>query len=105
MTFVKVATVEEIAPGKAKRVEIGEESIAIFNVDGEFYAVGDTCSHEEASLSEGDLFDHVVECPLHGAEFDLRTGDALCLPAVVPVPAYEVKVEGEAVLVDIGGTP
>lgn len=101
MTFVKVATVGEIAPGKAKRVEVGEESIAIFNVDGEFYAIGDTCSHEEASLSEGDLFDHVVECPLHGAEFDLRTGDALCLPAVVPVPAYEVKVEGEAILVSV----
>ena len=72
MKYVKVATVAEVVPGKAIRVEVGDESIAIFNVDGEFYAIGDTCSHEEASLSEGDVFGTCVECPLHGAEFDLK---------------------------------
>lgn len=98
MEFVRVATVSEIAPGSARRIEIGDEPVAIFNVDGEFYAIGDTCSHEEASLSEGDVFGDVVECPLHGAEFDLRTGQARTLPAVQPVPSYEVKVEGDAIL-------
>src|SRR5215204_812155 len=99
MSFVKVAKVGEIAPGKAIRIEIDDEPIAIFNVDGDLYAIGDTCSHEEASLSEGDVYDTCVECPLHGAEFDLTTGRPRTLPAVVPVPTYAVKVEGEDVLV------
>ncbi len=101
MEFVKVATVGEIEPGRAKRVEVGEEAIAVFNLDGEYYAIGDTCSHEEASLSEGDVFGDCVECPLHGAEFDIATGKARTLPAVSPVPSYPVKVEGDAVLVGV----
>ena len=101
MEFVKVATVGEIEPGRAKRVEIGDEPIAIFNLDGEYHAIGDTCSHEEASLSEGDVFGDVVECPLHGAEFDIKTGKNLTLPAVVPVPSYPVKIEGDAILVSL----
>ncbi len=102
MEFVKVATVGEIEPGRAKRVEVGEEAIAVFNLDGEYYAIGDTCSHEEASLSEGDVFGDCVECPLHGSEFDIQTGKALTLPAVLPVPTYPVKLEGDAILVGIG---
>lgn len=99
MSFITVATVGDIKPGKAIRVEIDDESVAIFNIDGTFYAIGDTCSHEEASLSEGDVFGDCVECPLHGAEFDIKTGQAKTLPAVGPVPTYAVKVEGDAVLV------
>ena|SRR5947209_3822208 len=99
MEYIKVATVAEVPPGKAIRVEIGDEPIAIFNVDGAFYAIGDTCSHEEASLSEGDVFGTCVECPLHGAEFDLKSGKARTLPAVMPVPSYPVRVDGEAILV------
>ena len=102
MEFVKVATVGEIEPGRAKRVEVGEEAIAVFNLDGEYYAIGDTCSHEEASLSEGDVFGDCVECPLHGAEFDITTGKNLTLPAVSPVPSYPVKLEGDAILVGVG---
>ena len=102
MEFVRVATVSEIEPGRAKRVEIGEEAIAVFNLDGEYYAIGDTCSHEEASLSEGDVFGDCVECPLHGAEFDITTGKNLTLPAVSPVPSYPVKLEGDAILVGVG---
>ncbi len=102
MEFVKVATVGEIEPGRAKRVEVGEEAIAVFNLDGEYYAIGDTCSHEEASLSEGDVFGECVECPLHGAEFDITTGKNLTLPAVSPVPSYPVKLEGDAILVGVG---
>ncbi len=102
MEFVKVATVGEIETGRVKRVEVGEEAIAVFNLDGEYYAIGDTCSHEEASLSEGDIFGDCVECPLHGAQFDITTGKNLTLPAVSPVPAYTVKVEGDAILVEVG---
>ncbi len=101
MEFVKVATVGEIEPGRAKRVEVGEEAIAVFNLDGDYYAIGDTCSHEEASLSEGDVYGDCVECPLHGAEFDIKSGKNLTLPAVFPVPAYPVKVEGDAILVGL----
>ncbi len=102
MEFVKVATVGEIEPGRAKRVEVGEEAIAVFNLDGEYYAIGDTCSHEEASLSEGDIFGDCVECPLHGAEFDITTGKNLTLPAVSPVPSYPVKLDGDTILVGLG---
>jgi 3-phenylpropionate/trans-cinnamate dioxygenase ferredoxin subunit len=102
MEFVRVAAVGDIKPGKAIRVEIGDEPVAIFNVDGTLYAIGDTCTHEEASLSEGDIFGDCVECPLHGAEFDLKTGQPRTLPAVVPVPTFPVKVEGEDVLIGMG---
>ncbi len=100
MPFVKVAQASQLPPGKAIRVEIGDEPIAIFNVGGDLYAIGDTCSHEEASLAEGDVFGTCVECPLHGAEFDLATGRPRTLPAVVPVATYAVRVEGGEVLVD-----
>ena len=100
MPFVKVAQASQLAPGKAMRIEIDDEPIAIFNVDGNLYAIGDTCSHEEASLAEGDVFGTCVECPLHGAEFDLATGRARTLPAVIPVATYAVKVEGDDVLLD-----
>ena len=84
--------VSEVAPGCARRLIVGDDEIALFNVDGEFYATNDICTHEEASLSEGELFGHVVECPLHGARFDVRTGKALSLPAVYPVKTYPTRV-------------
>ena len=100
MEFVKVARVSDVAPGVGLRVDIGDEAIAIFNLDGEFYAIGDVCTHEETSLADGDVFGDVVECPLHGAEFDIKSGKALSLPAVLPVPTYAVHVEGDDILVD-----
>lgn len=93
--FITIAGVEDIPPGHAARVEIDGVPIAIFNCDGEFYAVDDTCTHAEASLSEGELDCDVctIECPLHGSQFDLRTGDPHALPAVVPVRVHQVAVE------------
>jgi nitrite reductase/ring-hydroxylating ferredoxin subunit len=101
--WIRVAHVDDVEPGTGLRVEVGDEPIAIWNVDGEFYATSDTCTHEEASLSEGDLWGEVVECPLHGAQFDVRTGEVLGLPAVVPVATYAVKVEDGALYVE--GSP
>jgi len=74
--------------------------VAIFNLDGAFYALDDTCSHQEASLSEGDLDPDrcAIECPLHGSSFDLRTGEPLSLPAVEPVRAHQVEVDADGVL-------
>ena len=90
--FITVGASSDVAPGTAARVVAGGEEIAIFNVDGQFFATSDVCSHDEASLSDGELFGHVVECPLHGARFDVRTGKVLSLPAVYPVKNFEVRV-------------
>jgi nitrite reductase/ring-hydroxylating ferredoxin subunit len=98
--WVRVASTAQVAPGEGLRVEIDDEPVAIWNIDGDFYATTDTCSHEEASLTEGDLWDAVIECPLHGAQFDVRTGDVLSLPAIFPIRTYPVKVENGAVYVE-----
>jgi 3-phenylpropionate/trans-cinnamate dioxygenase ferredoxin subunit len=90
--FQTVARATEIEPGEMRQVRVGRKRIAIINVEGEFFAIDDTCTHEEASLSEGDLFGDIVECPLHGAAFNVRTGEVEAFPAVVPVETYQVRV-------------
>ena len=82
------------------QVRVGRQRIALYNVDGEFFATDDTCSHEEASLSEGFLFDDIVECPLHGAAFCVRTGEVEAFPAVVGVDTFAVRVVDDAVQVN-----
>jgi 3-phenylpropionate/trans-cinnamate dioxygenase ferredoxin subunit len=93
--WIWVANAEAIGPGEALRVELDGDAIAVWNVEGEFYATSDTCTHEEASLTDGDFWGEVVECPLHGAQFDVRTGAVLSLPAMYPLPTYPVKVEDD----------
>ena len=96
---VHVAPLEAFPDGSGLRIEVGEHRVAMFRVDDEIYAIGDRCSHAEASLSEGELFDYDVECPRHGSEFDIRTGEPASLPATRPVPVYGVVVvEGEVYL-------
>jgi 3-phenylpropionate/trans-cinnamate dioxygenase ferredoxin subunit len=97
---VAIGRAADIPPGCAARVEIAGTPVAVFNLGGTFYALDDTCSHQEASLSEGDLdVDRcAIECPLHGSSFDLRTGEPLSLPAVEPVRAHHVEVDGDGVL-------
>ena len=97
--FQTVARATEIEPGEMRQVKIGRKRIAIINVDGEFFAINDTCTHEEASLSEGDLFGEIVECPLHGAAFNVRTGEVEAFPAVVPVETYQVRVVDDEIQV------
>jgi 3-phenylpropionate/trans-cinnamate dioxygenase ferredoxin component len=99
--FIRVASVADIQPGQAAVVELGEEQILLANVGGEFYAVSNVCSHAEAYLSEGYLDEDecAVECPLHGSLFDLRTGAPKTLPAFEPIATYQVRVEGEDVLI------
>lgn len=96
--WIRVCEAEAIPPGHAARVEIGELPVALFNLGGEFHCLDDTCSHALASLSEGELHpdECSVECPLHGSQFDLRTGDPVSLPAVEPVMVHEVELrDGE----------
>lgn len=97
--FTKVAKVDDLAPGELKAVEANGEQILLCNVDGEFYAVHDECTHERFPLSEGTLEGDAVVCPLHGARFSLKTGEVLALPAMEGVKTYEVRVEGDDVLV------
>jgi 3-phenylpropionate/trans-cinnamate dioxygenase ferredoxin subunit len=101
MPFVKVGKVSDVPPGTAKVYEIEDQAIAVCNVDGDFYAIDDLCTHDQASLEQGFLEGCEIECPRHGARFDVRTGDVKALPAVIPVDTFTVRVEGEDIEVDI----
>lgn len=90
---LKVSPLDELPSDRGVRVIVGEHRIALFRLGDDVYAIGDRCSHAEASLSEGEVFEEAVECPRHGSEFDLRTGEPASLPATSPVPTYEVSVE------------
>lgn len=100
-TFVRVCRLTEIPQEGALRVEVDGEPVCLARSRGCLYAIGDTCSHAEVSLSEGEVFDGTVECWLHGSRFDLATGEALCLPATRPVPTYPVRVDGDEVSVSV----
>ncbi|GAC1400438.1 MAG: non-heme iron oxygenase ferredoxin subunit [Chloroflexota bacterium] len=100
--WVRVADLSHLAATNVVRVEISGVPVAVWNVRGEFYATADTCTHEEASLAEGDLWDEVIECPLHGAQFDVTSGKVLCLPAIFSLDTYPVKVEDDGVYVGWG---
>jgi 3-phenylpropionate/trans-cinnamate dioxygenase ferredoxin subunit len=99
--FVKVAKTSDLPPGERIVVEVDDLYIAVFNVGGEFYAIEDVCTHDDGPLAEGELDGYEIECPRHGARFDIRTGKVLSFPAVVDVPWFEVKVEGDDVLVAV----
>ena len=103
MERLRVATFDGLAEGRGVCREVAGRRIALFRVGDEVFALTDTCSHAEASLSEGEVFDTTVECPLHGAAFDLRTGAVLSLPATKPVAAYTVEVEDGEVYVLLAG--
>ncbi len=100
--FVKVAKTADIPPGKVNVYEVNGRSIAVCNVDGDYYAIDDVCTHDGGSLDQGELRGDQIECPRHGARFDVRTGRAITLPAVKPVRSYPVQVEGEEIKVDVG---
>ena len=91
----------QLAPGKPVRIEKNGEALCVTRIGDEVFAIGDVCSHSEASLSEGDVTDFKIECWLHGAEFDLRTGEALTPPAVAPIKTYSVTVDGDSVTVEM----
>ena len=91
----------ELQQGKPVKVEKDGKTICVARVGDEVFAVDDTCSHSDASLSEGDVTDFKIECWLHGAEFDLRTGEALTPPAVAPLHTYGIHVDGDSVTVEI----
>jgi 3-phenylpropionate/trans-cinnamate dioxygenase ferredoxin component len=102
--FVRACALSEVPDEGARGVEIGTEPIAVVRAGGEIYALRDVCSHEEIPLSEGEVYDHTVECWLHGSCFDVRTGKPTGPPATAPVPTYPVKVDGDDVYVALPET-
>ena len=93
-------SLETLVAGKPVKLEKAGRTICVTRVGNEVFAIDDTCSHSDASLSEGEVTDFKIECWLHGAEFDLRTGEALTPPAVAPVKIYSVIVDGDSVTVE-----
>ncbi len=92
--FIRVAQTGDIPPGQVKVVTVNRQEIGIANVDGVFYAFANVCTHDDGPVAEGELEGCILTCPRHGARFDLSTGAVLSLPAVRPIPVYEVRLEG-----------
>ena len=101
MAFMKVGSVGDVSPGTAKVFEVSDRAIAVCNVEGEFYAVDDVCTHDEGSLDQGALDNFEIECPRHGARFDVRTGKVTALPASLPIDTFEVRVQGDDIEIDL----
>jgi 3-phenylpropionate/trans-cinnamate dioxygenase ferredoxin subunit len=99
--FVRACAFDDLPEEEPRRVVIDGVPIALVRHDDEVFAIHDVCSHEEVSLSEGEVDDHTIECWLHGSRFDLRTGKPTGLPATKPVPVYPVTIEGDDVFVAV----
>ena len=102
MSWVKAASITDVATGQVKAVTVAGKQLALCHAGDMFYAVDDLCTHDNGPLGEGTLDGLQIECPRHGARFDVRTGQVTCFPAVIPITSYPVKVEGHDVLVDVG---
>src|SRR3990170_7577403 len=99
--FIRVAKAADVPPGQARTFSVNGRHLAVCNVDGTFYAIDDVCTHDGGPLGEGYLEGDQIECPRHGALFDVKTGKALTLPAVLPVNSYPVQVEGGEIKVEM----
>ena len=100
--FVTVGKKDDVPAGEARVFSVNGKGIAVCNVGGALYAIDDVCTHDGGPLGEGLLEDDEIECPRHGARFDVKTGKALTLPAVMPVSSYPVRVEGDEIKVQLG---
>jgi 3-phenylpropionate/trans-cinnamate dioxygenase ferredoxin subunit len=99
--FVRVARLSEIPDPGRQVVELDERLIVLFRVGSELFALDDVCTHDDGPLGEGELVDHTIACPRHGAKFDIRDGRALTMPATRPTVAHQVKIEGDEIFVKL----
>jgi nitrite reductase/ring-hydroxylating ferredoxin subunit len=99
--FVRAAGTDEVAPGGAKLIEVDGKKIALFNLEGSFYAIDDTCTHRGGPLSEGEIEGEEVTCPWHGATYKIKTGEVVGAPAPRGVVRYNVRVTGQDVEVEV----
>ena len=100
-TFVSAAKTSEIAVGAFKPVQVSGKRLLICHTEAGFYAIDDTCTHDDGPLADGWLEGNEIECPRHGARFDVTSGKVICLPAAVPIHSYPVQVEGDEIKVNV----
>jgi nitrite reductase/ring-hydroxylating ferredoxin subunit len=101
MTFCSAANTREIGLGQVKKIKVKNKFLAIVNYDGEFFAADNTCTHEECDLGEGELIGSKLTCPCHGGQFEIKTGEAVSLPAILPIKIYKTRITGEILEIDI----
>jgi nitrite reductase (NADH) small subunit/3-phenylpropionate/trans-cinnamate dioxygenase ferredoxin subunit len=101
MALVKMADIGDVTPGTGKVLQVGERTLALFNVEGTFHAIDNACPHAGGPLGEGKVEGHVVTCPWHGSRFDITNGQVLGPPARRPVTSYAVRVQGSEVVVEL----
>jgi 3-phenylpropionate/trans-cinnamate dioxygenase ferredoxin subunit len=101
LEYIAIGSVEELKEGERMFIEIDGKPIVILNINGEYYSIGDVCSHDDGPVGEGNVEGYEIICPRHGARFDLRTGKVLALPAFVDIPAYPVRVVGDQIEIGI----
>jgi len=99
--YYEIAPASELPNGERLFVEIEGKPLVIFNIAGQFFSIGDVCSHDDGPVGEGDVAGYNITCPRHGGEFDIQTGKAVQLPAVVDIPAYPVQVRDGTIFVGI----
>ncbi len=99
--FIEVASVDQIENGKLKVFDVNGESIILINLNGEFYAYKNQCSHMELELTDAEIEGEILTCPWHGAQFDIRTGEVVRLPASEPLEKYKIKVEDGKIFIKI----
>jgi len=103
--YIAIAKVGDLAPGDMMEVDVQGEEIALFNVEGEYYAIGNVCTHAYTHLTDGAFYEDmrgwVVECPLHGSQFDVTSGEAVTLPATGNAGKYDVKIENDEILIGL----
>jgi nitrite reductase/ring-hydroxylating ferredoxin subunit len=100
-TRIELCSTDDVAPGAALKVEIAELTLAVFNVDGQFYVTDDLCTHGPGSLSEGYIEDDVVECNFHNGQFNIRTGEVVSPPCMVPIKTYPTLVVDGKVTIEV----
>ena len=103
MSGQRIGTVADIPPGEARRFEVDGRAVAVVRIDDDFYAIGDVCTHQDISLSEGEVLaeERQIECWKHGSAFSLETGQPSSLPATRPVPVFDVRREGDDLFVEV----
>jgi 3-phenylpropionate/trans-cinnamate dioxygenase ferredoxin subunit len=102
-TEIRVCSVDDVASGSARRVDVDGRRLCVVRIGDDWYVIGDECSHADYSLSEGDVWEdeREIECPKHGSTFSLESGEPQTLPATQPVPVYQVRVDGDDVIVTV----
>ncbi|MCZ2127359.1 MAG: non-heme iron oxygenase ferredoxin subunit [Anaerolineales bacterium] len=101
LEFIEITPASEIPNGERLFIDLGENPIVIFNIAGQLFAISDTCTHDDGPLGDGELRGFNVVCPRHGAEFDVRTGKVMKMPAVVDIPAYPVQIRDGVIFLGV----